>query len=50
LDTVKAGGCFAQICEGLCETVDEEEVPLRAAQLLQHWLAQGLIAAVELPG
>ena len=50
LGTVKAGGCFAQICEGLCETIDEEDVPLRAAQLLQRWLAQGLIAAVELPG
>jgi hypothetical protein len=47
LDTLRAGGCFAQICEGLCETVDEEEVPLHAAQLLQHWLAKGLIAALE---
>lgn len=44
LDRIAAGATFAEVCEGLCEWIDAENVGLHAAGLMQRWLADGLIA------
>lgn len=47
LDAFMQGQCFAQICTGLCEWLDEEQVVMNAAGFLQAWLRDGWIADVE---
>jgi hypothetical protein len=42
------GQPFGEICEGLCQWVEEEEAALRAASLLKGWISSGLISAVEI--
>ena len=37
---------FADVCEGLCEWFDEEQVPLQTAQYLQQWIAGNLITKI----
>jgi hypothetical protein len=49
LDALGEGQCFAALCTGLCEWVDEEQVAAHAAQLLRRWVSDGLIACIELP-
>ena len=34
---------FADVCEGLCEWIAPEQVPMHAAQYLQHWIRGGLV-------
>lgn len=46
LETVRAGGSFADMCEGLCEWVDAQHVAPHAAGLLKQWVVDGLICAV----
>jgi hypothetical protein len=41
----RTGVTFADVCEKLAENIAEDEVPHRAAALLQQWLYDGLIAA-----
>lgn len=43
----RGGAGFADVCEALCRWHAEEEVPLRAVGLLQQWLSEGLITAIE---
>ena len=47
LDTFMQGRCFAEVCTGLSEWLDEEQVVINAAGFLQAWLHDGLIADVE---
>lgn len=42
------GATFAEICEILADQFAEEEVPLQALGVLQQWLREGLVAAIEL--
>ena len=42
-DAMIDGADFGEICEGLCEWVDAEQVALHAAGILKRWLADGLI-------
>jgi hypothetical protein len=37
---------FSEICGGLCEWFVEEQVPMQAAQYLQHWIRGGLVAKI----
>lgn len=37
---------FAEVCEGLCEWFDEEQVPMQAAQYLQQWILGNLITKI----
>lgn len=37
---------FSDVCEGLCEWLDEEKVPLQTAQYLQQWTQGGLIVKI----
>lgn len=46
LQTFKDNKTFSDVCEGLCEWFPAEEVPMKAAQYLQQWLHNGLIAKV----
>ena len=40
------GKNFSDICEGLCQWFEPADVPPRAAQYLQRWLQNGLVARV----
>jgi hypothetical protein len=48
LDALGEGQCFAMLCAGLCEWIDEEHVAAHAAQLMRRWVTDGLIARVDL--
>ncbi|MGR8981826.1 MAG: HvfC/BufC N-terminal domain-containing protein [Gammaproteobacteria bacterium] len=50
LDAFMKGRCFAEVCTGLCEWLDEEQVAMKAAVFLQSWLRDGWIADVEICG
>ena len=47
IDAFLQGQCFADVCTGLCEWLDEEQVVMNAAGFLQAWLRDGWIADVE---
>jgi hypothetical protein len=48
IDTAVAGGTFAEICEGLVEWIDAQNVASHAAGLLKQWIADGLINKVNI--
>ena len=48
IDAILNGSTFSEICEGLCQWIDEEEVGLRAASFLKGWISEGLITKVIL--
>jgi len=43
LDTFVSGGSFADVCAGLCDWFDAEEVPVEAAGMLRQWITEGLV-------
>lgn len=47
LDAMIAGQTFADICQGLCEWIDEQHVAPHAAGLLKRWITDGMIAKIE---
>ncbi len=47
LDAARRGSTFGDLCEGLCEWVDEERAALRAAGLLHRWVSDGLVTAAS---
>ena len=47
MDAMLKGSTFGEICEALCHWVDEKEVAMRAASLLQGWISTGLIAKIK---
>ncbi len=47
LECVAAGASFAALCDALCDYAAPEEVPSRAATLLQRWLGEDLIAGLR---
>lgn len=46
IDTLLKGATFGEICEGLCQWIEEEKAALHAASLLKGWLAAGLIRSL----
>lgn len=44
-----AGHNFGEICNGLCQWVNEETIPATAASLLQRWINDGLISEIRYP-
>jgi hypothetical protein len=46
LDAMLSGACFAGICEGLCEWVDESDVGYHAAALLKRWVVDEFIQEI----
>jgi len=49
LAAARAGSSFGELCELLCQHLDEERASLRAATLLRGWVESGLITQVNLP-
>ncbi|MDP2394719.1 MAG: hypothetical protein Q8M21_15830, partial [Methylococcaceae bacterium] len=47
IDAFLQGQSFADVCAGLVEWLDEEQVVLNAAGFLQTWLRDGWIADVD---
>jgi len=47
LDAMLKGNTFGDVCEVLCQFVDEKEVAMRAASLLKGWISAGLIAEIK---
>lgn len=47
LDAIIEGNNFAEICEGLCEWIDEMNTPQRAVELISSWINDGLIINVS---
>lgn len=48
MDAMIKGLNFGEICTGLCEWVDEQEVGLRAASFLKGWIQSGLISKIKI--
>lgn len=48
LDALIQGLSFGELCAGLCEWVEEQEVGMRAASLLKGWIQSGLLAEIKL--
>jgi len=47
MDAVLQGFTFGDMCEGLCQWIDEENAGLRAASLLKGWIQSGLLSAIK---
>jgi hypothetical protein len=47
LDVVMQGQSFSEICEGVCEWVDEVYAPERVAGFIGAWLAEDLVVTLE---
>lgn len=43
INAMLQGVSFGDICEGLCQWVDESDAPMYAASLLKRWISEGLI-------
>ncbi|MCX7117174.1 MAG: DNA-binding domain-containing protein [Legionellales bacterium] len=46
IESLRNGGTFGDLCEGLCQWMDEEQAAHRAASLLKGWITAGLITEV----
>ncbi|MGH8752562.1 MAG: hypothetical protein ACREUJ_01565, partial [Burkholderiales bacterium] len=49
IDAMRSGNTFAEICNGLCEWIDELQVAQHAAGMLKSWIAEGIIKEVVVP-
>jgi len=47
MNAMLKGMTFGEICEGLCQWVNEDEAAMRAASLLKGWIVSGLISEVQ---
>lgn len=47
LDAAISGASFAEICEGLIQFVEEDNVAIAAASMLRKWLSSGLISQIN---
>jgi hypothetical protein len=49
LDALLSGVSFPDLCQGLCEWVDEEHAPAHAAGMLKRWVQDGMVSGIILP-
>ena len=47
LDQAIAGMSFGEICGGICEWVDAQHAPMRAASFIKTWVAAGLVSGLD---
>ncbi len=47
LNALVKGATFGELCEGLCNWCEEQDVGMRAASLLKGWIESGLISGIE---
>lgn len=48
IHAIQEGQTFSQVCEGLCEFLDEEKVIPFAAETLRHWITEGVFSEFQL--
>ena len=48
LDTALKHGTFAELCEGVCEWIDEEHAPARVAGFLSQWINDELLTELSI--
>lgn len=46
LDAFASGSSFADVCEGLCDWMNADDVPVAAAGMLRQWISEGLVTRV----
>lgn len=46
LDAMIQGLSFGELCEGLCQWVEEEQVGMRAASFLKGWIQNGMLSTL----
>jgi hypothetical protein len=47
LDEFAKGMTFADVCDGLCDWIAAEEVPVKAAGMLGQWITEGLVSRLR---
>lgn len=47
IEAAQQGSSFAELCEGLCEWISEDQVAITAAGLLKQWVSDELVVGVE---
>ena len=47
IEATQQGASFAELCEGLCEWISEDQVAMTAAGLLKQWVSDELVVRVE---
>jgi hypothetical protein len=47
IQAIQSGMTFAEVCEGLCQWLSEEEVTQFAAENLRNWIVEGVFTKVE---
>lgn len=50
LDALINGFTFGELCTGLCEWFDEEEIGMQAASMLKGWIQSGLLKDIQIEG
>lgn len=48
IDRIICGATFGELCEGLCQFMDEQEVGMRAASFLKSWIQSGLLSGITI--
>ena len=48
LDALLAGTRFPDLCQGLCEWIDEDHAPAHAAGMLKRWVQDGMVSKIIL--
>jgi hypothetical protein len=48
IDALIQGLSFGQLCEGLCQWINAEEVGLRAASYLKNWIQNGMVSELRI--
>ncbi len=48
INTIIGGSDFADVCEGLCEWIDPQNVASHTASLLKRWVTDGMIRGITL--
>ena len=47
IEAAQNGANFAELCEGLCEWISEEQVAITAAGLLKQWISDDLVVRID---
>ena len=47
MDTFASGRSFADVCDGLCDWITVEEVPVATAGMLRQWITEGLVSKIR---
>lgn len=48
MQAIQRGQTFSQVCEGLCEWLDEEKVIPFAAETLRQWITEGIFSEFQI--